>query len=110
MDHLSEVCRALRMEKLHATPKKCVFMTDRVIFLRFVVSSQGDCGSSENSGDCKIARAPKCSRYKKFSWACNLLQTIHKGVQHYHGSNYGLLEERRILVALTAAKTFKEIE
>ena len=41
MDHLSEVCRALRMEKLHATPKKCVFMTDRVIFLRFVVSSQG---------------------------------------------------------------------
>jgi len=28
-------------EKLYANPKKCEFMTDRVIFLGFVVSSQG---------------------------------------------------------------------
>ena len=40
MDHLSQVCCILREEKLYANPKKCVFMTDRVIFLGFVVSSQ----------------------------------------------------------------------
>jgi len=37
MDHLSQVCRALRKKKLYANPKNCVFMTDRVIFLEFVV-------------------------------------------------------------------------
>jgi len=30
----------LKKEKLYANPKKYVFITDRVIFLRFVVSSQ----------------------------------------------------------------------
>ena len=41
MDHLSQVCRTLRNKKLYANSKKCVFMTDRVIFLRFVTSFQG---------------------------------------------------------------------
>jgi len=40
MDHLSQVCCTLRKKKLYANPNKCVFMTDRVILLRFVVSSQ----------------------------------------------------------------------
>ena len=40
IEHLSQVYRTLRKEKLYTNPKKCVFMTDRVIFLRFVVSSQ----------------------------------------------------------------------
>jgi len=31
----------LRKEKLHANPKKCELKTDQVIFLEFVVSSQG---------------------------------------------------------------------
>ena len=41
MDHLSQVCCTLRKEKLYANPKKCVFVTDQVIFLGFVVFSQG---------------------------------------------------------------------
>ena len=39
--HLKEVCHALRNEQLCANPKKCMFMTDRVVFLGFVVSAQG---------------------------------------------------------------------
>jgi len=41
IDYLNQVCRTLRKEKLYANPKKCAFMTDQVIFLIFVVSSQG---------------------------------------------------------------------
>jgi len=41
MDYLSQVCYTLRKEKLYANPKKCAFMSNRVIFLKFVVSSQG---------------------------------------------------------------------
>ena len=41
VDHFSQVCYSLRKEKLYANTKKCMFMTDPVIFLGFVVSSQG---------------------------------------------------------------------
>jgi len=41
IDYLNQVCRTLRKEKLYANPKKCAFMIGQVIFLRFVVSSQG---------------------------------------------------------------------
>ena len=39
--HLRQDCHALRNEQLYANPKKCVFMTDKVIFLGFVVFAQG---------------------------------------------------------------------
>jgi len=41
LDHLTQVCIVLRKESLYANPKKCTFLTDQVIFLRVVVSSQG---------------------------------------------------------------------
>ena len=41
LDHLTQVCVVLRKESLYANPKKCTFLTDQVIFLRVVVSSQG---------------------------------------------------------------------
>ena len=40
MDHLKQVCVALRTENLYANLKKCSFFTN-VIFLGFVVSSKG---------------------------------------------------------------------
>ncbi|PKA58089.1 RNA-directed DNA polymerase like [Apostasia shenzhenica] len=39
--HLSQICQALRKDNLYANLKKCAFMTDRVIFLGFIVSSKG---------------------------------------------------------------------
>uniref|UniRef100_A0A2N9HIL9 CCHC-type domain-containing protein n=1 Tax=Fagus sylvatica TaxID=28930 RepID=A0A2N9HIL9_FAGSY len=39
--HLEQVCTALRKESLYANLKKCSFFTDKVIFLGFVVSSEG---------------------------------------------------------------------
>jgi len=41
LDHLTQVCVVLRKESLYANPKKCTFLTDQVIFLGVVVSSQG---------------------------------------------------------------------
>jgi len=39
--HLRQVCHALRNEQLYRNPKKCMFMIDIVVFLGFVVSTQG---------------------------------------------------------------------
>jgi len=39
--HLRQVCHALRNKQLCANPKKCAFMTDRVVFLWLVISAQG---------------------------------------------------------------------
>jgi len=39
--HLRQVLYTLQTEKFYANPKKCAFCIDRVIFLRFVVSSEG---------------------------------------------------------------------
>ena len=41
MDHLKQVCVALKTENLYANLKKCSFFTGNVIFLGFVVSSKG---------------------------------------------------------------------
>ena len=41
MDHLRQVLRTLQAEKFYANPKKCAFCINRVVFLGFVVSSEG---------------------------------------------------------------------
>ena len=41
LDHLRQVCQALRQDSLYANHKKCEFMTHRVIFLGFVVTAEG---------------------------------------------------------------------
>ena len=40
-DHLTQVCIALRKESLYGNLKKCSFFTNRVIFLGFIISSEG---------------------------------------------------------------------
>ena len=39
--HLREVFKVLRENKLYANLKKCVFMTNSLLFLGYVVSSEG---------------------------------------------------------------------
>ena len=39
--HLNSILNALRKEKLFANLKKCTFCTDKLVFLGFVVSTQG---------------------------------------------------------------------
>ena len=41
LDHLTEVCTTLRKESLYGNLKKCSFFTDKVVFLGFIVSSEG---------------------------------------------------------------------
>lgn len=47
LDHLRQVCLILRRKNLYANLKKCAFMIDHVIFLGFVVSSEGVSADSE---------------------------------------------------------------
>ena len=39
--HLREVFKVLRENKLYANLKKCVFMIDSLLFLGYVMSSEG---------------------------------------------------------------------
>jgi len=48
MNNLRQVLRTLQTEKFYANPKKCVFCTDRVIFLGFVISSERVSADPEN--------------------------------------------------------------
>ncbi|PIK38261.1 hypothetical protein BSL78_24898 [Apostichopus japonicus] len=41
LQHLEQVLETLKAENLYANLKKCTFCTDQVVFLGFVVSSQG---------------------------------------------------------------------
>ena len=41
LDHLTQVYTTLRNESLYGNLKKCSFFTDKVIFLGFIVSSEG---------------------------------------------------------------------
>ena len=41
LDHLTQICTTLRTESLYGNLKKCSFFTDRVVFLGFIVSSEG---------------------------------------------------------------------
>ena len=41
LDHLTQVCTTLRKESLYGNLKKCSFFTDKVVFLGFIVSSEG---------------------------------------------------------------------
>ena len=41
LDHLRQVCLTLRKESLYANLGKCAFLTQRVIFLGFVVTPEG---------------------------------------------------------------------
>ena len=41
LDHLTRVCTTFRKESLYANLKKCSFFTNKVVFLSFIVSSEG---------------------------------------------------------------------
>ena len=41
VQHLRTICETLRKEQLYANPKKCIFCTESVTFLGFIVSSKG---------------------------------------------------------------------
>ena len=41
LDHLRQVCAALRKESLFANLKKCEFMTSRITFLGFIITPDG---------------------------------------------------------------------
>uniref|UniRef100_J3MJ95 CCHC-type domain-containing protein n=1 Tax=Oryza brachyantha TaxID=4533 RepID=J3MJ95_ORYBR len=41
IEHIKQVLQVLRLEKLYANMEKCIFCTNKVVFLGFVVSAQG---------------------------------------------------------------------
>jgi len=52
-------------------------MTDRVVFLGFIVSAQEVSADSKNLGNCRMAGAPNYLGSEEFSWVGDILQAIH---------------------------------
>ncbi|XP_004292437.1 PREDICTED: uncharacterized protein LOC101306407 [Fragaria vesca subsp. vesca] len=62
MEHLRQVFEVLRAEKLYANLKKCEFLTDKLIFLGFVISVDGNFSSIvAPMTDCLKASTFKCT-------------------------------------------------
>ena len=59
VSHLMQVCHMLRKKQLYANPKKCVFMTDRVVFLGFALSAQGVSADPQKIQAIVECRSPK---------------------------------------------------
>ncbi|PKU80164.1 RNA-directed DNA polymerase [Dendrobium catenatum] len=47
LKHLKQICKIMRKEQLYANPQKCVFFTDSVTFLGFIISSRGISADTE---------------------------------------------------------------
>ncbi|KAL1316101.1 hypothetical protein AAHE18_15G042500 [Arachis hypogaea] len=69
--HLCQVFAVLREQKLYANLKKCDFLTNRVIFLEYVVTNQG----IENFSSI-AALLTECLKHYTFTWSAKAQQSF----------------------------------
>ena len=77
LSHLREVLSALQEKKLYINLKKCNFLTNKLLFLGFVVSLMVYRLTRQRLRRLGSARTEKCFRVSQFSWPGNLLSEIH---------------------------------
>ena len=82
MGHLEQVLKALRQEGLYANLKKCVFCTDQLVFLGFVVSSQGLKVDEEKIKAIQDWPTPTDRTCPQLPWTGQFLSTICEGFQY----------------------------
>ena len=84
VEHLRQVLDVLRKENLYANYKKCSFGTDNLVFLGFVVTSQGIQVDEEKIKAIKESADPQNHwRSLEFSWTCWLLQEVCERLQYH---------------------------
>jgi hypothetical protein len=76
--HVRTVLERLRKFKIYCNLKKYKFSTTEVEFLGFIVSTKGV--SMDSSRVETITEWPELSRPTDFSWLCELLPEIYRGV------------------------------
>jgi Reverse transcriptase (RNA-dependent DNA polymerase)/RNase H-like domain found in reverse transcriptase len=47
VDHVRQVLQTLRQNSLYVNPKKCIWMTDKLVFLGFVIAADGICPDTD---------------------------------------------------------------
>ena len=77
--HLRQVLRYSKLRSFYANTKKCAFCTDRVVFLRFMVSSEGVSTDPEKVKVITECPQPRMIKeVRNFSRVSHVLSSVHK--------------------------------
>jgi hypothetical protein len=83
MDHFRAVFNALRHARLFANLEKCIFCTDKVSFLGYLVTPQGVEMDEKKVEAIESWPLPQIiTQVSKFSWSCKFLSPLHQRFQH----------------------------
>jgi len=104
LQHLREVFTVLQVNKLYINLKKCNFMTISLIFLGFVISSQGIHVHEEKVRAIRDWVAPKIYWSKELSWISYFLLAIDSQFQYLSSAYDRLFEEVSFFFWLTKPK------
>ena len=84
MDHLCAVFKALRDARLFGNLEKCIFCTDRVSFLGYVVTPQGIEVDEMKIEAIKSWPVPPNRHIgEEFSWSCRILPPLRQRFHHH---------------------------
>ena len=111
LDHLTQVCTTLRMENLYGNLKKCSFFTDRVVFLGFIISSEGVFADSQKVQAIVEWPEPKnIHEIQSFHGLASFYHRFIKGFSTIISPIIDCMKQGEFVWTKAAAKAFNEVK
>ena len=111
LDHLTQVCTTLRKESLYGNLKKCYFLTNKVIFLSFIVSSEGISVDPQKVRVILDWPNPKnIHEIQSFHGLASFYRRFIKGFSTIMSPITGYMKQWEFIWTKAAAKAFNEVK